>query len=677
MRLVRTTFGLLVVSFAAISVAVVLVCTLHPEAACLLYDTRDDQGGDVRSINLVDGTQYVYYRGPAQLPALPLNGDVNGNGRSQIYLTGSRNGPHSLYVDPKPLRGNDGYIRCLSVDGCWIGDLPPHSAARLVTNGIQQHFIGAWLDNERFIYSLPTDSQNQTLVIESLDGATKYTLPTTFSQNDKITIGSLDTPLIFLVNQVDIYVWYETKGRLIVFPGTTNNQNLYPRLSPQGNYLTLSDNHKLIILSTETQARTELPLPSLSPGSVVTWSPDEKYFIYSYRAAANQWNAVLYSLDGLKISNIDGSGFWSKDSHTYYFLNHIRQPADLVAVRVDDDDRQVILQDVVQKIDMQSDEAQVLIWRDKDGLTIGTLNLDTKAINVVSNKISQIGSIQLLNNGRQILYTVGHGDQYSTEVADENGSNHILLFSGPSMGAPMLINAARSLLYFAQYGDTFDVETINLDGTDRRTLATGMETIYSMDTWKDNRYLDAWNDSPDLITLRAKRNGSFTAEIILPQTGVHRILADGLASIDNFTPDAEIRGVRFFWQNAAGDDGVDGFTLDGQRVYHVTFPGHHYPGTSTVFSYLLSPDKRIIAVLERDPAHLYFMATDGSWRKTVGTEFGPSASQAWSPDGKQFAFEGSDSSGEYISIVDQNGQELLHVSGLSKRGRLSWNHCEY
>src|SRR5258708_29326667 len=116
MRLVRTTFGLLVVSFAAISLAVVLVCTLHPEAACLLYDTRDVQGGDVRSINLVDCTQYVYYRGPAQLPALPLNGHVNGNGRRPIYLTGSRNGPHSLYFDPKPLRGNDGYIRCLSFD---------------------------------------------------------------------------------------------------------------------------------------------------------------------------------------------------------------------------------------------------------------------------------------------------------------------------------------------------------------------------------------------------------------------------------------------------------------------------------------------------------------------------------------------------------------------------------
>src|SRR5258708_34254018 len=110
MRLVRTTFGLLVVSLAAISVAVVLVCTLHPEAACLLHDTRDDQGGDVRSINLVDGTQYVYYRGPAQLPALPLNGDVNGNGRCQIFFPGAKNGPPSLYVDPKTLRRKRGYI---------------------------------------------------------------------------------------------------------------------------------------------------------------------------------------------------------------------------------------------------------------------------------------------------------------------------------------------------------------------------------------------------------------------------------------------------------------------------------------------------------------------------------------------------------------------------------------
>jgi hypothetical protein len=681
MRLVKFGTGLLFVLVGGITIIVIVARSLQSQSVCLLFDSRDDQGGDVRVIDPRVRKQFRYDHVPPQWPVFPLNGDVSSDDKNAMYLTGPKSGPYSLFIDPIPLKQYDGYIRCFTIEGCWIGEASPHSVARPVTTGIQQHFVATWLDNKQLVYSTPAGNQRQTLVIESPDGTTKYTMPITFRQNDEISLTVLTIPLTFLVNHTDIYVWYVTDGRVVPFPSAMTTQRDFPKLSPRGRYVTFTDQDKFVILSTETRTRTELPLPlpiQKATAGVAGWSRDEQHFILQYVDAASNPRSALYDVDGSKILDVDGRGFWSNDSRIYFLLTSMGQgSSNLIAFHLADGQSETVQEDVTWSQQQYAPDWVPLVWKEKGEQTLGILDLETNKLRGISTGITRIESVQPANNGQTVLYTVVHGDQYSTEVVNKDGKNHIVLFSGPSMGDPLLINAGKSLLYTAEHNGTFDVDTINLDGTDHRVLAAGLDAVFRMGAWKDYHYADAIHESPDLITLVGKRNGGITAEIVVPQLGIHHILADGLKSIDGLTANADIPGVSFYWQNANNDDGVDGFTLDGQRAYHVTFPGQYYGGAYTVYSYSLSPAKHVVAVVEHDPPHLYLMAADGSWTKTLDAN--PRYSQAWSPDGSQFAsVETDNQSGDVNAVIlDENGNNLLRITGFSKQGRLSWNHCDY
>jgi Tol biopolymer transport system component len=680
MRLIKSVGGLLLVLIGGVGIVVVLARALQGQAACLLYDTRDDQGGDIRSIAPMNGRQFVYDRAPAQLPALPFNSDVSDDGKHQIYLTGPKSGPYSLFIDPKPLKRYDGGGRCFTTQGCWIGEVPPHSNARLVKSDIQQPFIASWLDDKRLVYSSPLANQRQTLIVESLDGLTKSTLPMTFAQRDDISLTVMQTPLVFVVNHTDIYVWYLSDGRVVSFPVVLNNPSSYPRLSPQGKYLSFTDQSKLVVLSTETRARFDLSLPTRYPQVDLSWSPDERYFVLEFNDFSSGPQRTLYRLDGTKILDIGkDKGFWSKDNRIYSFVQETDQGSDLIALHLDTGRAETLLRDIKWNFGQLANGKLVVVWQENGGLTLGLLNLETGVKHMLSSNISQIGDVKILNNGQTILYMLAHDNYINTEVVDENGNNHILLVSGTAIIQPTVINAGKSLLYFAGHDATFNLETINLDGTEHRTLATGLEAIGSMNTWENNQRLDETHDSPDLITFAGRRNDNWTAEIAIPQTGVHRVLADNLAAVDDLIPDKELSGISFYWQKANIGYGADGFTLDGKRVYHVTFPDTDYTGGYYDFHYLRSSNERVIAVMAHTPLSLYLMAADGSWQKSIRSNIGNSYSQAWSLDGNQFAFVETDDSGAdiSISIVDENGNDIRRITGVGKAGRLDWNHCEY
>src|SRR5262249_776962 len=144
-----------------------------------------------------------------------------------------------------------------------------------------------------------------------------------------------------------------------------------------------------------------------------------------------------------------------------------------------------------------------------------------------------------------------------------------------------IYNNRRSLLYFARRGDTFNLETIDLDATNHRILATGFEDVSLVISWMQDpfRGVESENDYPDFIAISGKRQGKRTAELVNPKTGQHLVLANRLAAIDGFGPDIAISGVKFYWQDVNGDDGVDGYNLDGKRIYHLKFPDHLFPGS--------------------------------------------------------------------------------------------------
>lgn len=682
MRLVKIVGGLLLVMIGGVGVVVVLARALQGQTFCLLYDTRDDTGGEVRVIDPAVAKQFLYIHSPAQLPVFPHNGDVSLDNKYAIYLTGPKNGPYSFYIDAAPLRAHDGYGHCFTSAGCWIGETPPHSGARLLASGVQQqHFVAAWIDSAWLVHSTPVNDQQQTLVIETPDSKTKYTLPMTFSQADEFTLTALDMPLIFLVNNRDIYVWYPDEKRVVSFPAVFSGQFDFPHLSPEGKYVTFVDQGKFVVLSTSTHTRTEISLPSSQSRAVAfSWSPDERHFVLQYQDSATNWHSALYRLDGSKVSELDGSGFWSTDSRIHYFPSSTGPHSyKLIALYVDDGHSETLKDDVTWYQEQFAPGWIALAWMENRKLMLGTLDLQTGRLRAISNDISQLGSVRPVNNGEAVLYTVAHGDQYSTEVVDKDGNNRIVLFSGPWMGEPLLMNAGKALLYIAEHNGTFNLETIDLDGTDHRVLVSGLDAVFNMSAWKDFNYLDAMHESPDLITFIGRRNGGLTAEIVNPQSGQHRILADGLKGIDNLAVNPNISGVSFYWQNAKDDSGVDGFSLDGQRVYHVTFPGQLYPGDSSIYTYALSPNKHVVAVVELDPSRLHFIAADSSWQKTVDVNLGYSSSQAWSPDGSQYAFVETDNVTSEISVivVDENGDNAHRITGLGNAGRLSWNHCGY
>lgn len=409
-----------------------------------------------------------------------------------------------------------------------------------------------------------------------------------------------------------------------------------------------------------TGVRASYPLETPVSHNTVLWSPQGRYVAF-YLQVFPRWQVVIVDADGnrhdvaLLAQRGDGLSlplvYWSEDDERLYYLQDtVASPLQWhwTAYHIAERTHRTIVASVVRRPYFSPSNGQqvILIWQASGKRNVALMNLDGTARVMLAEAADDVGDPYWASDGRYaaLVWATGQGVRRIVRLT--------------------IVNAETGAM---------------------QTLSQGLWDA------RDLRWL-AGSASLFFIAERGNAQGepSYSAELLMPQTGEHRVLlADREAIGTALWQGSDIQ----FWWRKGETFGVSRHTPSGGTVFALSLSDDGTtPVLSDIYIYLeggfivRSPYPQAfpapngawfaLKVGAQGAERLYIVKTDGTWR-LVRAGLSGLGDPLWSADSVHLAFTQAVNQGEVtLEIVNANGVLLRRVEGYRGIFRdVRWSRC--
>jgi Tol biopolymer transport system component len=187
-----------------------------------------------------------------------------------------------------------------------------------------------------------------------------------------------------------------------------------------------------------------------------------------------------------------------------------------------------------------------------------------------------------------------------------------------------------------------------------------------------------WLVDGQSLAFIAERREGFSVEVANLETGALRRLGDGMARVVGLEHNRDTGQITFWWRRADGSSGVDGYSLDGTRLYRLEAAGSI--DSPRMF---WSPDGRVAALKlgPRSDETLQLASRDNALSQAIRSGLLGLGDPLWSPDSSMVAFtqavRGVKNGQVTLEIVRADGSQVRQFD--QYRGffqNLAWTRCD-
>ncbi len=312
-------------------------------------------------------------------------------------------------------------------------------------------------------------------------------------------------------------------------------------------------------------------------------------------------------------------------------------------------------------------------WRVDVYLPNGGVYRDIGGVFPADNAMTREGSRELFwsADGRSLTFLRRRDDGLNDLLAF-NPYSGVLAIPERGLQAAAALAGRDSLLLVEGQGEAMRFLTVRTDGTDRRVLAENLPYIGNVQVTPDGA--GAFFTTTDPVTRH------LTAMYISAADGTLRTLKSDLQTLKLVGMGKGGPYFWFWWKDAAGQAGAEGFTYDGLPSFHYALAA---PYTNLPITYQSPGGQRALA-LWSDPDsatdYLQFVG-DGLPKTPVYAGGRLSVMASWSPDSGQAAILSSQignngaAARQTLTIYNARGELLRQFSGTAYGPLAGWSDC--
>jgi Tol biopolymer transport system component len=520
------------------------------------------------------------------------------------------------------------YIRANDADLVAAGEgLPPKTLTRLT---YPQAFIG-WSPDSHFVAVYREFPTSMNLIAV---------------ETGKVTYG---TGNLYLVGQAWspdgqwlAYIWRDDD-----FPKRMGVNRMWAQYVP----------YVLSLVRPDGSGEVRFPLPKKSDvwGAEFAWSPDSRHVAVRYRA------------------NLEGIGQWGVFFIGAYGVDGSRFPAP--DVRMDDPKEEKLPFRWSAGGRVLSFTEQTAAPDDRISYTLMAYQPSANALKPLAQTMDR-GPFYPANGDRVAFYTLD-GGRKSITISDFDGANPVRLVAGAddSGNADWSPDGQWVAAVWATGKVDDPARRVRLswmhpDGTQRHDLEADFKDIHDLRWLKGGRLA--------YVAWRGAAGNSI--EVVDTASGEHRTIADGLKEVVDFTYNADVDQLSFWYEDEGGSPGKTAYQPDGTLAYRFTIPdGLERPRTE-----FWSPDGKAAAIKigpewskparEEELALVY---TDGRPPLVLRDKLYGLGDPLWSPDGKLLAYTwaGQQFQPPTMEVVNTDGKALWTYAPYQIWQPSEWERC--
>jgi Tol biopolymer transport system component len=474
--------------------------------------------------------------------------------------------------------------------------------------------------------------------------------------------------------------------------------------------------------------RVELPLPSISIGSAIYWSPDGTLLAYpAYMQDIAEYVVVIANADGRnsQIIVLGGpfapAGFfgWSPDSE--YIAVELDQAEGhrlTFISRADRRQRSLSIHSISlgQPIAWQPLGHQFAYTWEATHLSL----IDPTSGEEINFSVAgrQIVELVWSPNGRYIVAGIISNDilggRYRLDLYGSDGAEiagvgimeynlgspawtpdgNSLLFRQPDQNTLLAYHVMdRTYAVFASgvvgfMSATPDNQGVIVEQRHNGKVALNLLRLSSQDTIPLVENLDRvtslyWFADKSVLIATTKQDGVYNVDIVEIDTLMHHRLLGGLSQTPWFdwpAADDNPHQIAFWWQTASGERGLDSYEASGKRIFRLLVTATELNPMITGATVIWSPDNRLAAlVLSEGPAQssLQIASADGKSLVVTRRKPGIDPSVVWSPDSSKLAFiQVGDAANKTLEVITANGTPILTYAQFADYKLIEWTRCQ-